>query len=50
MIFNELEKLVLRPAIIAELSKQSREYVEKVHDYKLIAKKYISCFLDNLEY
>lgn len=43
-IFNELEKLVLRPELIHELSIASRRYVEYVHDYRKIAKKYIDCF------
>ena len=43
-IFLELEKLVLNRDIIIDLSKKSREYVEKVHDAKTIAQKYIALF------
>lgn len=43
-IFLELEKLVLNPQLMKELSKKSRDYACKVHDCKIIADKYIKCF------
>lgn len=43
-IFEELEKLVLDRNRIMELSKKSREYVERVHDATVIAKKYLEVF------
>ncbi len=43
-IFEELQKLVVNRDKIIELSKKSREYVERVHDAKVIAQKYIEVF------
>ena len=43
-IFEELEKLVIDRDKILELSKKSREYVERVHDANVIARKYIEIF------
>ena len=41
-IFNKLEILIKNRNLIAILSKESRFYVEKVHDAKIVAKQYIS--------
>ena len=46
-IYAELEKLVKNPNLIKTLSVKSRVYVEKVHDAKTIAKKYIDSFKNN---
>lgn len=43
-IFRELERLVLNPEKIIYLSKEGRTYVEKIHDSKVIAQKYIDAF------
>ena len=43
-IYCKLEDLILNSDKIGVLSKKSREYVERVHDAKVIAKKYISVF------
>lgn len=43
-IYKELEKLVLNKDVISALSKQSRLYVESVHDSVVVAKRYISLF------
>lgn len=43
-IFLELEKLILHPEDIIRLSKEGREYVEKVHESKVVAKKYVEIF------
>lgn len=43
-ICNELEKLILNKELIMQLSKKSREYVERVHDAKVIASRYIHLF------
>lgn len=44
-IFAELEKLVQNPDSIGKLSKEGREYVEQVHDSKVVAKQYIETFI-----
>ena len=43
-IFKELENLVLNPQLINKLSTESREYVKRYHDSKVIAQKYIDVF------
>jgi glycosyltransferase involved in cell wall biosynthesis len=43
-IFSELEKLILHPENIIRLSEEGRKYVEKVHDSKVVAQKYIDVF------
>lgn len=43
-IYNKLEDLVLKKEKIADLSIKSREYVERVHDSKVVAKKYVNLF------
>ena len=39
-VFHELEQLVLKPERIAELKRQSVEYVRRHHDYIKVAKEY----------
>ncbi len=46
-IYCKLEDLILNADKIEVLSKKSREYVERVHDAKVIAKKYIRVFEEN---
>lgn len=43
-IYEQLERLVSNPNMIEALSLKSREYVENVHDSKVIAQKYIDTF------
>lgn len=43
-IFLELERFVLNPALIEEISRKSREYVVKYHDCKVIAEQYVKIF------
>lgn len=43
-IFMELEKLITNPQEIVRLSEEGRKYVEKYHDSKIIAQKYIDVF------
>tara|TARA_B110000046_G_scaffold173460_1_gene196093 strand:- start:1270 stop:2412 length:1143 start_codon:yes stop_codon:yes gene_type:complete len=40
-IFNELENLILNPIKIEETGKNARLFVEKEHNYKIIAEKYL---------
>lgn len=40
----ELEKLILNPQEIAKIGKRARAFVEKEHDYILIAKAYLSAW------
>lgn len=40
-VYKKLEQLVLHPELIPVLSRQSREYIEKYHDYTIVAQKYI---------
>ncbi len=39
-VYHELEELVLNPERIPELKRQSLAYVQKYHDYRLVAKQY----------
>jgi len=39
-VYHELEELVLHPERIPELKRQSISYVQKHHDYRLVAKQY----------
>lgn len=41
-IFNEIEKLILNPKKIEEIGKNARLFTQKEHDYKNIAKKYLT--------
>ena len=43
-IYKELVKLVTNRSVIEELSLRSRMYVERVHDSKVIAQKYLELF------
>ncbi len=43
-IYEELEKLINHPEEILRLSQEGRKYVEKVHDSKIVAAKYIETF------
>ncbi|MDR1089715.1 MAG: glycosyltransferase, partial [Prevotella sp.] len=40
-VFDKLERLVLNKKEIPEISRKSREFVEKNHDYISVAKKYL---------
>lgn len=48
-VYNELEKLILKPERIPELKKQSIEYIRKHHDYIKVAKEYIKFYQNVLE-
>jgi len=41
-IFKELENLILHPEKIIEIGRNAREFIEKEHDYKNIAEKYVA--------
>ncbi|WP_452227936.1 glycosyltransferase [Lacinutrix sp. MEBiC02404] len=43
-IAKKLEWLILHPEKIAEISKNARAFIEKEHDYILIAKKYLEAW------
>lgn len=40
-IFIEIEKFILNPNLIQEYGMNGRKYVEKYHDYKKVAQKYL---------
>ena len=40
-VFHEVEQLVLHPERIAELKRQSTEYIKKHHDFIKVAKQYV---------
>lgn len=40
-VYLQLEKLVRQPDMIARLSVEGRTYVERHHDYREVAQKYI---------
>lgn len=44
MIYNKLKYIIENPDIIPELSRKGREYIEKVHEAKIVAQKYIDIF------
>ncbi len=44
-IAENLEKLILNPSLITEISKNARDFIEKEHNYILIAKKYEETWL-----
>lgn len=46
-IYKELEQLILHPKTINEIGKNARLFIEKEHDYKRIAKKYIDTWTNN---
>ncbi len=46
-IYNELVKIVTNKGRIQTISKASREYVERVHDAKIVAQQYIEVFEQN---
>lgn len=46
-IANELEKLIINPEKITQIGKNARHFVEKYHEYKTIAKKYIETWKKN---
>jgi glycosyltransferase involved in cell wall biosynthesis len=43
-VYHELEQLVLHPERIALLKRQSRQYIERHHDYILVAQKYLALY------
>ncbi len=43
-IYKKLEELILHPEMISAISKKSIEYVRKVHDSSVVAKKYTDLF------
>jgi glycosyltransferase involved in cell wall biosynthesis len=45
-IATKLSFLIEHPEKISKISKNARNFIEKEHDYKLIAKKYLSCWSD----
>lgn len=40
-VYHELEQLILHPEHIPELKRQSMEYVNRHHDYRKVAKRYL---------
>jgi len=45
-IAAKLSFLIEHPENIIEISKNARKFIEKEHDYKLIAEKYLACWSD----
>jgi hypothetical protein len=43
-VFHELEQLILHPERITLLKRQSRQYIERHHDYILVARKYLALY------
>lgn len=41
-VFLELEKLILNPEKIESIGRNARRFIEKEHDYIIVAKKYLS--------
>jgi len=41
-IYSELENLILNPEKIIEIGQNARDFIEQEHDYKSIAKKYLT--------
>lgn len=39
-VYHELEHIILHPELIPQLKEQSREYIQKHHDYVKVAKRY----------
>ncbi len=46
-VFQALEDLVLHPAQIPDLKRQSVEYIRRYHDYRRVAKRYVSFYLSH---
>lgn len=40
-VYRKLEQLVLRPEMIEKMSRDSRRYIEKYHDYRKVAGRYV---------
>ncbi len=40
-VYRKLENLILHPELLPKLSKESREYIEKYHDYTNVAQQYL---------
>jgi len=45
-IVTKLSFLIEHPEKISKISKNARKFIEKEHDYKLIAEKYLACWSD----
>ncbi len=43
-IYDKLEDLILNKSKIIELSKKSRKYVERIHDSKIVAEKFLNAW------
>jgi glycosyltransferase involved in cell wall biosynthesis len=41
-IYNQLEKIVNNKTNLSKMGKESREFVEELHDYKKVAKQYLN--------
>lgn len=46
-IADKLEWLILNPEKILEISKNAREFIEKEHDYKMVAERYVQHWTNN---
>lgn len=42
--YHEMERLMLHPELVSELSRQSVEYIHRHHDYVKVAKEYIDLY------
>ena len=40
-VYHKLEQLVLHPEMIVKMSRDSRSYIEKYHDYRKVAERYV---------
>ncbi len=47
-VFRQIERLVKQPGLIERLSKESRKYIEKYHDYRKVAQNYIDFWTRDL--
>ncbi len=45
-ITAKLSYLIERPEQLIKISKSAREFIEKEHNYKIIAQKYLACWFD----
>ena len=43
-IASKLAYLIEHPEKLIEISKSARKFIEKEHDYKMIAEKYLACW------
>ena len=47
-VYSQLERLVLHPELIPDLSKKSIRYIERYHDARIVARQYIDFWSERL--